>query len=496
MEILLNSADKELAISCRDVVRIFFPQADIKVEQPQGNLREDQKVIRVLAGREGNRVWCEAFFSSVDDYHNHAEEDTIHCSEEPHNALRRITKLSVKRLLEEVTEVYASPWGILTGIRPTKIVHRLLDKDWKIPDICNLLQQSYGLSLGKAELLLEVATRQRPFLLSAMSAKKNLSIYIGIPFCPTRCIYCSFPAYSLKDNSRFVEPFVNALIKEVTAIGREVKALGLKVDHLYIGGGTPTSLSLAQMASLLEACNKELAEGSFKEYTVEAGRPDTIDRDILSLFKASGVNRISINPQTMHKQTLKVLGRCHSPEDIIRAMELARQLNFPTINMDLIIGLPGETVSHVEESLKAIGKLKPENLTVHTLALKRASFLKEREADYPLSSGYIVGEMLKLTYQYTREMGLFPYYLYRQKQMLGQLENVGFAIPGHICQYNIQMMEERHTIIGLGGGSGSKWVNNKDWTLEATYNPKDPGTYIQRIDELIAKKVDKLKALS
>lgn len=490
MNIYLDGQE-DLVRACHDIVRVFYPEtiftaapegADFSIRLAPGT--DDRSVVvegALLPARGGEKM----SFTAADEWYP---------GEARHNAQKRVAKLAVKGLLEKYTGRKAGPWGILTGIRPTKIVHRMLDQGWPGERLEIFLQKSFALSREKSHLLREVAELQQPFLHTGEEAGKYVSIYIGIPFCPTRCVYCSFPAYSLERYRAWMDPFVAALLEEIRGVGRVLKELGLEVETIYVGGGTPTSLPVGRLAQLLQGVDEWLKTQGTREYTVEAGRPDTLNVEVLELLRVHGVSRLSINPQSMNPQTLKAIGRAHSPEDVLRAMETARSLGFANINMDLIIGLPGEGLEEISQTLEQIRVLAPENITVHTLAIKRASSLKEQREDYALAGAGEAAGMLNLTYIKAREAGMRPYYLYRQKQMLGHLENVGFAKPGYECIYNIQMMEERQTIVGLGGGSGSKWVNPADWSLEASYNPKDPRNYFERVEELTGRKVEKLQA--
>lgn len=475
--------------ACHDMVRVFFPDtiftpalegADFSILLEIGGDAECVMVEGTLLPTVGRRKLT---FRAVDGQYP---------GEASHNATIRVAKLAVKGLLERYTGREAGPWGILTGIRPTKIAHRLLDQGWLGDRLELFLQNSFALRADKSSLMRRVAELQRAFLHPHGAAGKYVSIYIGIPFCPTRCVYCSFPAYSLERYRGWVEPFVAALLREIQALGQVIKELGLGVETIYIGGGTPTSLPVEKLREIFQGVDNWLMTPGTGEYTVEAGRPDTINEQVLDLLRSHGVNRLSVNPQSMNIQTLKAIGRAHSPEDVVRAMELARSKGFANINMDLIIGLPGEGLVEMGHTLEQIKELAPENITVHTLAIKRASALKEQYEEYTLAEAGEAAKMLDLAYGAAKELGMSPYYLYRQKQMLGHLENVGFAKSGYECVYNIQMMEERQTIVGLGGGSGSKWVNAADWSLEATYNPKDPRNYFERVEELIGKKVERL----
>lgn len=442
------------------------------------------------------------------------------------NVRRRLIRRATLQVLEEITGQSAGPWGILTGIRPTKIVHRRLDQGWEAEQVADELCRDYRLEPTKAKLLVQVAQRQRPFLLSRAAASRLVSVYIGIPFCPTRCLYCSFPGYPLPRNGQIVGAFLQALLQEIQCVGAELQHQGIGVQSIYVGGGTPTSLTADQLRQLLFALRENLPFSRIKqqqttktnlgdicrknevtptgeppltkigEFTVEAGRPDTLDQARLAAMQEAGVNRLSINPQTMQDKTLRLIGRPHSAADTEHAFELARRFGFSFINMDVILGLPGETSGDVAVTLEKIGQLGPENLSVHTLAIKRASRLNEQREQWVLPGVEEVEAMVQISQAAAVSQGMEPYYLYRQKHILGNLENVGYCRPGWESVYNIQVMEERQTIIGLGGGAGSKWLNPADWTLTNTYNSKDPLDYIQRIDEIIRKKIDRIQGLS
>ena len=377
------------------------------------------------------------------------------------------------------------PWGIMTGIRPTKIVHRYRDTDMPDAEIKQTIMDEYFLREDKAALLMEVTERQRPFLLTPQEAKETVSIYLSIPFCPTRCHYCSFPSFCLP-KPHLQEEYLSHLIAECHAVGEALSAKGIQVQTVYIGGGTPTSIHAMQLERLLQ--NVHSAFGShFAEFTVEAGRPDTITEEKLQLLHDHHVGRISINPQTFSQHTLDTIGRRHSVQDIFDVYAMAREIGFDCINMDLIAGLTGETTDDFRHSLAQISVLKPENVTVHTLAIKRTSKLDR--ADFNDAQGDTVSAMNAYLQQWLKTEKYVPYYLYRQKQMIGDMENTGFCLPGKESLYNILMMEERQTIFGLGVGSATKYVNPNDWTLTQHNNPKDLYFYNQRIDELIENKM-------
>ncbi|ADG82775.1 coproporphyrinogen dehydrogenase HemZ [Thermincola potens] len=412
---------------------------------------------------------------------------------EAHNQLKRMVKQAVYRSVLKVCGLKPLPYGILTGIRPTKIVHRLLDMGWDKETIREHLLKSYDMDEVKAEGLLKVALNNRKYILGPEEAEQTVSLYVGIPFCPTRCAYCSFPAYPVSKYAGMIAPFVVALKKEIAGIAGFLRAEGWQVQTIYLGGGTPTALEEKILSELLESLDKAIPFTTVREITLEAGRPDTLTREKLAVSRKLGVTRLSINPQSMNPRTLNNIGRLHTPEDIESAFKMARQAGFNNINMDIIIGLPGETAPDVENTLLKIEPLAPENLTVHTLAVKRASQIRENRERYELPEETEITKMLAITEEYTEKWGMHPYYLYRQKYMVGPTENRGYAVEGYDCIYNIQVIEERQTIIGLGAGAGSKFVNPADWTLTNLYNPKDPEAYINRVDELLEKKISRLE---
>ena len=380
------------------------------------------------------------------------------------------------------------PWGILTGIRPTKLVHEALKAGMEDEKIDAYLKEAYKVSKNKRLLMTEVAKQELAIL--SDNKEGEISIYIGIPFCPTRCVYCSFTAYSLEQKQKDVEPYLEALFKEITFVAKEKK--GERIRSLYIGGGTPTSLNENQLERLLSHVEQSFDLSQIEEYTVEAGRPDTITAEKLRIMKAHGVGRISINPQSMNQKTLDAIGRKHTVEAIKEVFQTARALGHNNINMDMILGLPGEEVEDVAYTLEQLKALNPENITVHTMAIKRASRLKEAlradEEAVHLTEGDKIEKMLVLCEQKIREMGLRPYYMYRQKNMLGNFENVGYAKPGTEGIYNVEIMEEAESIIALGAGAITKIVYQNGSRIDRIPNVKSLKDYIERIDEMIERK--------
>ena len=406
--------------------------------------------------------------------------------------VKKTIKLSIYEVISKALQKFPD-WGILTGIRPTKIVHELLDQNYALPEIDSIMENKYRINEEKRKLLMDIAVTERPFI--ANNNKSLVSLYVSIPFCPTRCVYCSFPSNPLNRGQGIVDQYLDALIYEIKGTIALMNELGHKIETLYIGGGTPTSLDAVNIRKLMSTLSEDIVLSDLKEITVEAGRPDTIDREKLKILKNYGVNRISINPQTMNPQTLERIGRAHSPRQIVESFQLAKEIGFETVNMDVIVGLPGEGLKEIEYTMKALAELSPENITVHTLAVKRASNLKEKLEDYPLVMEEQAKEMLKITVDYTKRMGMKPYYLYRQKFMVGNLENIGYCLPGHEGIYNIQIMEERQTILAAGAGAVSKIVYPKENRLERVPNLTNVDQYIQRVKEMIERKRRELMIL-
>ena len=388
-------------------------------------------------------------------------------------------------------------YGILTGVRPSKIVHRFMDEGWDGNRIKHSLENELLLSSAKASLLIDVARVNHPNLISRDEARQKLSIYIGIPFCPSRCYYCSFPGAVLRDYEREMLPYMKALLAELNVIGDFINENGWQVQTIYLGGGTPTVIADIDLDRIFTVLHHKYISPATVEITVEAGRPDTLSPERLQWLQQAGVSRVCINPQSMNDETLKAIGRRHNAQMIAEAVVWARSAGIKHINMDLIVGLPGENREHFSGSIVKVLKLKPDNITIHTLAVKRGSTMAEaegkgnnRERIAAIEEGVNSCERL------ITQNGYLAYYLYRQKYMKAGLENTGYTLPGSACLYNIQMIEERQTIIGLGGGASSKFVNPLDWTLTSIHNPKDPNSYIKTVEMLSTRKVDKLRALN
>ena len=374
------------------------------------------------------------------------------------------------------------PWGALTGVRPVKLPTRALLRGATPRQAQSELEKEYFVSPQRAKLAVDCARASVEVQRSLRP--QEVSLYIGIPFCPTRCAYCSFVSADVGRTLKLVEPYVNGLLREVEETGRVLRKAGLTVRSFYMGGGTPTTLSADQLDRLLSRCEERLPLAGCTEYTVEAGRPDTITREKLAVLKAHRIGRISVNPQSLEDHVLEAIGRRHTPGDIRAAYELARSVGFDCVNMDLIAGLPRDTLGGFCRSLEGVLAMAPENITVHTLALKKGSALMENGGQLP--GGDEVFSMLNFSRERLTTEGYFPYYLYRQKYMSGALENVGWAKPGTESLYNIVMMEELHSVVSLGAGGVTKLIGGGK-ILRLT-NPKFPQDYLSGLDKVLGQK--------
>ncbi len=395
---------------------------------------------------------------------------------------KRALKIAAFRLFRQLYGT-PTPWGSLTGIRPTKLFRELTETGGEAAARESFLH-TFDVSPEKTELAEAICRAQRPIVGSV--ANNDVDVYVHIPFCRSRCLYCSFGTVASENEAAF-EPYLAALHRDIAAGGELMRRSGLHVRATYFGGGTPSVLSERQLAALL-TCVLD-AYGTFgTECTFEAGRPDTITPGKLAVLCAFGVGRVSVNPQTMNDDTLRRVGRLHTASDVAAAYELARKSGFSTVNMDVIAGLPGETAEDMAHTLERICALAPDNLTVHTLAVKRSSRLHERLDEYALPAADEAERMVRLGAEYADKMGLAPYYLYRQKYMQGNLENVGYARANATCVYNVDMMEELVGILAHGAHGISKRVFGGENRIERLPNPKDIPTYISKLPALIEAK--------
>ncbi len=409
------------------------------------------------------------------------------CTRYDEGAQRTEIKNVLKQLLYQGLSRYLGkelPWGTLTGIRPTKIPMTMLEEGKGEEEILDDMKRTYFISDRKGRLSLDIARRERE-ILSSLHYKDGYSLYIGIPFCPTTCLYCSFTSYPIAAWRKRVGEYLDALEKEIAYAARAYE--GKILDTVYIGGGTPTTLEPEELERLLQAVRRHFDMKGVQEFTVEAGRADSITREKLQVLKKYGITRISVNPQTMKDETLQFIGRRHTVAQVKEAFALAREEGFDNINMDIILGLPAETEEDVRHTAEEIGKLNPDSLTVHSLAVKRASALNQWIEENGIRMLNNTDATMDIAAKAAADMGMEPYYLYRQKNMSGNFENVGYAREGKYGIYNILIMEEKQTIVACGAGSISKRVY-PDGRIERCENVKDVASFIERIDEMIERK--------
>lgn len=378
---------------------------------------------------------------------------------------------------------FRPPWGIMTGIRPVKLFGETVSSAGE-EKACDIFRDQYLVSPEKLQLTRNMYSYQMKT--AGKCDRTGTGVYIGIPFCPTRCLYCSFTSNQVKGEE--MDRYMDALIGEIDYVSDKMKETGLFAESVYIGGGTPTALDEKNLELLLETVKEKIISDRTREFTVEAGRPDTVTAEKMMIIRNSGCDRISINPQTMSDRTLELIGRKHTRADFLNAWETARKAGIFSINCDLIAGLPGENAGDFRETLDEILELEPENITVHTLAVKRSSRLVDIDRDYHYTHGDTAAEMLEYAYARLADEGYVPYYLYRQKHMAGAGENVGFCRPGYENIYNIRIMDEHQSILALGAGGISKRYWPEENRLERVANVSNYSVYIERIDEMIERK--------
>lgn len=477
IEVKVNIPSYEYDI--HSLVKAFYPKSEVIVQVKENFDTESSLKLDVK------------FTENHVDVTTYQDEEIFMVSfcDLPDTLTRKEVKDRFKRLIYQALSDLGKkklPWGTLTGIRPTKIPMAMLEEGASDEEISRYMQETYYCSEEKIALSTEIAKREQK-LLSTLDYEDGYSLYVGIPFCPSTCLYCSFTSYPLAKWQKRVDEYLDALCKELDYIAEELKDKVL--NTVYIGGGTPTTLNAEQMDRLLTKIEEKFDFSHVQEFTVEAGRPDSVTEEKLQVIKKHKVDRISVNPQTMKDETLKIIGRHHTVQQTIEAYELARKVGFDNINMDLIIGLPGETKEDVAHTLEELRKLAPDSITVHSLAIKRAARLNLFKDTYEEMGLENSAEIMDLTYESCKEQQLLPYYLYRQKNMAGNFENVGYAKEGKAGIYNILIMEEKQSIVACGAGASTKMVY-PDGRIERIENVKDVGQYIERIDEMIQRKKD------
>lgn len=419
-------------------------------------------------------------------YNNHFSE-SIALTGDVHVDKRLIKRANARVIYDLLVSIYnkTNPWGTLVGVRPAKLVHALFEEGLTVAEVHERLYQDHRIEQSKRQLLIDVVMKERKYLDDVQ--KRPLSLYLCIPFCPTRCLYCSFPSNDLKKKGKLVEPYLTSLLKEIDANYRRIKKANRQVDCIYIGGGTPSILTAEQFERLLGRLDQYFDLPSLKEFTIEAGRPDTITAEKLAVWEAFHVSRLCLNPQTMNNKTLGLIGRSHTVGAIKETFSLIRQYKFRSINMDLILGLPDEDLDDVQETLDAVVALGPENITIHTLAVKTSSRLKDKLAEYDMTQSEMVEEMLRRAEKAMASHDYYPYYMYRQKNMVGNFENVGYAKTGFESLYNMRIIEEQHDILALGAGAVSKLCFPDENRFQRIANIKGIEEYLERLDDVIEK---------
>ena len=460
-----------------NLLRVFFPEKlsvseDIPEEGDYCFTELDGSLVTVKI-RIGEKELSQSREYSFDDKVNDETDEAF---------LERKLALQMFELLTQATG-YKPPWGILTGVRPAKLMSNLIRRYgelWTLPYFINELQ----VSEEKTKLALSVAYKEED--ITETSRPDSCSLYISVPFCPTRCSYCSFISHSNESAKKLIPQYVEKLCEELRITARIAAELSLRLESIYIGGGTPTVLTATQLKAVTDTVSECFDLSSVKEYTVEAGRPDCTDEEKLKVLRECGCTRISINPQTFNDNVLEAIGRNHTSQMTVDCYNKARELGFDNINMDLIAGLPSDTVESFEESLRKAIAMNPENITVHTLALKRSSNIVTESRR--TNSAFAVTEMLERTQPLLLKAGYYPYYMYRQSKCLGNLENVGWAKQGKDCLYNVYMMEECHTVLAVGAGAVIKLKAPEGPEIERIFNYKYPYEYISGFDEIVRRK--------
>lgn len=466
---ILKNINHDFGYHTQKIVTMFFPLEKIK------NDSDGDEDIIIDTIKQNNKLTVNAKV-----YSKYAS-DSIDADEKEDMA--HAMSLLLYRVLSELTGFYPS-WGILYGVRPARLMHATVEKvgEEKARErfIADLVKPE------KADLALEVMKHENEII--KLSSENSFSLYVSIPFCPTRCSYCSFVSHSIQNAKNLIEPYVELLCRELERNGRIAYESGLKLETVYFGGGTPTALTAQQLDRLLTVIENSFDLSALREYTVEAGRPDTVTKDKLCTLKEHNVDRISINPQTFSDSVLEHIGRKHTSRQTVTAFELARSCGFDNINMDFIAGLNTDTLESFKSSIDKALELGAESITVHNLALKSGAYLVTENEYYDLSLKNIAADMIDYSYKALKNGGYYPYYMYRQSKSLGNLENTGWCKTGYDCLYNVFMMDETHTVLAAGAGAVTKLKNQKTGHIDRIYNYKYPYEYLNNFDEVLKRK--------
>lgn len=470
--IYLKQDIKEYDHDFRTMIQAFFPREKIVITESDTRLTFQAEFA------------AEQVVLSLWEDGRQLDSEIAACHYEDKKTARNPIKAAAYHLLSRYCGKVL-PWGSMTGVRPTKFATARLEAGWRKEDIIQEYETIYLTTRQKGELCYRVAKREQE-LLKPFHFREEYCLYVGIPFCLSRCLYCSFTAYPVSSYQNRIEDYLSALFQELDYVAEAYQTR--RLTAVYIGGGTPTALSAEQLGRVIDKIYAVFDTCFLQEFTVEAGRPDSLNPEKFAAMKERRVSRISINPQTMNDDTLKLIGRAHTAQMTVDSFLMAREFGFDNINMDIIAGLPGEELSHIQDTLDALRELKPDSLTIHSLAIKRAAELNIHMQEYQDRIKGSTNEMLMLVDRYAAELGMEPYYLYRQKNIPGNLENVGYARPGMECLYNVLIMEEKMDIIAVGAGTSTKLTFPDEGRIERVENVKNVEEYIQRVDEMILRK--------
>lgn len=472
---ILEIINHQYAYDMKNLCTVFFPNEKIRETEVAGEDYPRENIV-VKTKKENSTLYVSARI-----FDNFSEQSHITERNEEEAEVMSVLLYSV---LSSLTG-FNPPWGILYGVRPAKLMHRICaeigEKKARDYFVNNFLVRE-----KKTDLTIEVMKREDEII--SLSRNNSFSLYISIPFCPTRCSYCSFVSHSIERTEKLVEPYTELICRELESIAKISRDFGLRLETIYFGGGTPTTLSSEQLTRIFETIENNFDLSNLREYTVEAGRPDTVTYEKLMALKTAGVGRISINPQTFNDEVLEAIGRKHTSRQTVDAFELARKCGFDNINMDLIAGLPLDTLDSFKNSVDKAVSLGAESVTVHTLAMKSAAYLVTKENTFDFSDRLITSAMVDYSNEKLHESGYYPYYMYRQSKSRGNLENVGWCRPNHDCLYNVYMMDETHSVFAAGAGAVTRLKNQNTQKIDRIYNYKYPYEYIDNFNEILNRK--------
>lgn len=465
---ILKVINHPFEFDMKNICTAFFPYEKIKSDGAED--------IIVITEKRDNK-----FIVNAKVYDRHlSKEHIIDRNEDMAVAM----SLLLYDVLSEILG-FSSPWGILFGVRPAKLMHRFADKLGE-DGARDYFINTFRTTPQKADLAIEVMKHENKII--SLSQSNSFSLYISIPFCPTRCSYCSFVSHSIERTKPLIEPYVELLCKELVRVSEVAKNLGLRLETIYFGGGTPTTLNADLLSKIFTVIENHFDLSTLREYTVEAGRPDTITYDKLMALKRAGVGRISINPQTFNDTVLETIGRKHTSAQTLEAYNLARQCGFDNINMDFIAGLPKDSLDSFRDSINQAIELDAQSITVHTLALKSGAYIVTKDLTFDLTDRLTTAQMVSYSNEILTSNSYYPYYMYRQSKSIGNLENVGWCKNGKDCLYNVYMMDETHSVFAVGAGAVTRLKNQDTGKIDRIYNFKYPYEYIDRFDEIINRK--------